>query len=276
MLRPAFNKPLYSDFAFYEGDINDLIRAIPSDGSTIDLAPLFYKHALNLASRLLFDQPMATLNPELAASSDRFIEAFRRVARGTERRLRMGRLLPFMPLDRGYEADCRVTHEYGNMIVQKALAYKKSWSSSGAEGDGNLENRYVFLQEVAKEVDDPVELRNQLLGMQLAGSDTTASLLTVCLSLLSKQPPLWVKLRKEALDLGVPTSENVKSFRSLSHFVNEGRFRPWNRVTVLNRLQCFDCTQSSQFTVEWPTKTLPCLSEADLMALPVSSYPRVQ
>lgn len=224
MLRPAFNKQQYSDFAFYEGDIDQLLRAIPADGSTIDLAPLFYKHALTLASRLLFDEPMATLNPDFAASSHRFIEAFDRVNRGNERRILMGRLLPLMPRDRDYEAGCQVIHEYGDNIVQRALAYRKSWTSSGvAEGGSDKpRDRYVFLQELAKEIDDPLELRNHLIGMLLVGSETTASLLSSCLGLLSGRPQLWARLRKEALDLGIPTSEGVKSFASLSHVINEG------------------------------------------------------
>ncbi|KAL8896090.1 MAG: hypothetical protein Q9207_007884 [Kuettlingeria erythrocarpa] len=222
MLRPAFNKQQYSDFAFYEGDIDQLLQAIPGDGSTIDLAPLFYKHALTLASRLLFDEPMATLNPDFAASSDRFIEAFGRVNRGNERRILLGRLLPLMPRDRDYEAGCQVIHEYGDNIVQRALAYRKSWASSGvAEGCGKPRDRYVFLQELAKEIDDPLELRNHLIGMLLVGSETTASLLTSCLGLLSGRPQLWARLRQEAQDLGIPTSESVKSFASLSNVINE-------------------------------------------------------
>ncbi|KAL8882950.1 MAG: hypothetical protein Q9198_000126 [Flavoplaca austrocitrina] len=241
MLRPAFNRQQYSDFAFYERDIDELIRAIPCDGSTIDLAPLFHIHALNLASRLLFDEPMATLNPDFPASSNRIIEALRRVNRGTEHRLRMGRLLPFMPRDRAYDADCRVSHEYGDMIVQKALSYKKSLSSSGVEGDEETEGRYVFLRQLAKEVDDPVELRNQLLGMQMAGSETTAGLLTTCLSLLSDRPGSWAKLRKEALELGVPTSEGVRSFVSLNHFVNEV-LRLYPVVPIYGRMANKDTT----------------------------------
>ncbi|KAL9024620.1 MAG: hypothetical protein Q9196_006386, partial [Gyalolechia fulgens] len=213
MLRPAFNKQLYSDYTFYQPDIDQLIRVVPADGSTIDLAPLFYKHALTLASRLLFDEPMASLNPEFAASSGRFIEAFKRVNHGNERRVRMGRLLPLMPRDRDYEAGCKVIHKYGDLIVQKALAYKKSWNPSR---DDQTRDRYVFLQELAKEVDDPLELRNHLLGIE-----TTASLLSGCLGLLSSRPELWAKLRKEALDLGIPTSEGVKSFASLNHVINE-------------------------------------------------------
>ena len=222
MLRPAFNKQQFSDFQFYERDIDDLIRRIPNDGSTIDLASLFPIHALTVASRLLFDEPMATLNPEFATSSTRFIEAFNRVNKGNEARIRMGRLLPFVPRDREFEAGCNVIHQYGDVFVQKALSYRNAWLDKTDSEDGT-EDRYVFLRELAKEIDNPLELRNHLLGMLLVGSETTANLLTGCLSLLSSRPDLWERLRKEAIDLGVPSSEGVKSFTSLSYVINEGR-----------------------------------------------------
>lgn len=225
MLRPAFKKQLFSDYSFYERDIELLIQRVPTDGSTVDLAPLFYTHALNLASKLLFDESLATLNPEFGISSDRFIEAFKNVNNGNQRGLRMGRLLPFMPRDRLYENSCRVVHEYGDIFVQRALGYRQSWRLNGAKelkGDGEPQERYVFLQEIAKEIDDPLELRNHLLGMLLVGSETTASLLSGCLTVLSNRPQLWAKLHREAVDIGVPSSDGIRNFESLNHVINEG------------------------------------------------------
>ncbi|KAL8703953.1 MAG: hypothetical protein Q9201_002876 [Fulgogasparrea decipioides] len=221
MLRPAFKKQQFSDFAFYERDIELLLRTIPADGSTVDLAPLFHTHALTLASRLLFDEPLATLNPEFASSSARFIEAFNSVNKGNQRRFRLGRFLPLMPRDGSYEGGCKVIHEYGDVFVRKALAYRQSLRVNGVSGDAEMKDRYVFLQELAKVIDDPQELRNHLLGMLLVGSETTASLLTGCLSLLSSRPHLWAKLHREAIGLGVPNSESIKSFTSLNHVINE-------------------------------------------------------
>ncbi|KAL8670018.1 MAG: hypothetical protein Q9168_005419 [Polycauliona sp. 1 TL-2023] len=218
------NKQLFTDYSFYERDIDLLLQQVPSDASTIDLAPLFYTHALNLASRLLFDESLAALNPEFGISSDRFIEAFQNVNNGNQRRIVMGRLLPLIPRDRLYEDSCRVVHEYGDIFVKRALAYRQSWrlnKSTELKGVEETRERYVFLQEIAKEIDDPLELRNHLLGMLLVGSETTASLLTGCLSLLSTRPQLWARLHREATDIGVPNSESIRQFESLSHVINE-------------------------------------------------------
>ncbi|MCJ1279242.1 hypothetical protein MMC21_007066 [Puttea exsequens] len=221
MLRPAFNKQQFSDYDMFEHDIDTLINRIPKDGSTIDLAPLFYTHALTLASRLLFDEPIASLNPEFADSSDRFIEAFHRVNKGNQLRLRMGRFLPIQRRDRSYEAGCEIVHEYGDAFVKRASEYRVSFGKNGVHQNDKPGDRYVFLRELAKEIEDSVELRNHLVGMLLVGSETTAGLLTGCLSVLSSRPHLWAKLHREAVDLGVPNNEAVKAFTSLSHVINE-------------------------------------------------------
>ncbi|KAL8751600.1 MAG: hypothetical protein Q9184_006022 [Pyrenodesmia sp. 2 TL-2023] len=221
MLRPAFNKQKFSEFAFYQRDIDELISKIPSDGSTIDLAPLFSNHALALASKLLFGESIADLNPEFAAPSNRFVEAFKQGNKGSDLRMRMGRLLPLLPRDRSYEANCRTLHEYSDLFVQKALAYRNSWKADKINGENGAHDRYIFLQELVKELDDPEQLRNQLLGMLLVGSETTASLLTGCLSLLSNRPNLWTNLREAAIELGQPSSEGMRSFTALVHFINE-------------------------------------------------------
>ncbi|KAL9627082.1 MAG: hypothetical protein Q9204_006823, partial [Flavoplaca sp. TL-2023a] len=224
MLRPAFKKQLFSDYSFYERDIDRLIRQIPHDSTTIDLAPLFYTHALNLASKLLFDESLATLNPDFGTSSDRFVEAFKNVNNGNQRRLRMGRLLPLMPRDCLYEDSCRVVHEYGDIFVQRALEYRQWWDLNALKelkGGIKPQERYVFLQEIAKNIDDPRELRNHLLGMLLVGSETTASLLSGCFSILSNRPQLWAELHQKAIHIGVPNSDDIRNFDSLNHVINE-------------------------------------------------------
>ena len=195
---------------------------MPRDGSKIDMAPLFYTHALSLASRLLFDEPLASLNPEFASSSERFIEAFIGVNKGHEMRFRMGRLLPLQPYDRNYKASLKVVHEYGGIFVQKALRYRKAWQKDGIRGNEGSEGRYIFVREIAKENDDPIYLRNCLLGMLLVGSETTASLLTSCLSPLSSKQALWAKMRSEVLEIGDPSYKRVKALTTLNQVINEG------------------------------------------------------
>ena len=225
MMRPAFNRKQITDYDFFERDLDALIARIPKDGSTLDMAPLFYVHALNLASRLLFDEPLASLTPEFDSFPEKFLRAFHGVNRGNELRLRMGRLLPLQPRDREYEAALKVVHEYGDHFVRRALNHQVSRQLEATSAKGGVEGRYVFLRELAKATQDPTELRNHLLGMLLVGSETTASLLTSCLSLLSSRQGLWTKMRAEVLGIGDcdPTYERVKNLTTLNSVINEGR-----------------------------------------------------
>lgn len=156
---------------------------------------------------------------------DSFVEAFHAVNKGTQSRIRMGQFMALMPRDHDWEAGCKVLHEYGDIFVERALKYQESWRTRGADVGGKIQDRYVFLQELAKQITDPKELRNQLLGILLVGSETTASLLAGCVSLLSNRPTLWTKLHKEAVDLGIPNNESVKAFTSLNYVINEGILR---------------------------------------------------
>ena len=221
-MRPVFKRRQVLDCELFKFDLDVLISRIPTDGSGLDMAPLFRTHALNLASRLLLGEPIADLNP--GHWSQQFLEAVRKTNRGIELRLRFGRLLPLMPRDHEYEEAKRTLHEYADAFVQKALDHRRSWEMGEKESSNASEDRYVFLREIAKESEDPVYLRNHLLGMLLAGSKTTASLMTNCLSLLSKRPDLWASLRSEVLSMDDQQLdyERVKALKSLNHVINEG------------------------------------------------------
>ena len=224
LVRPAFNRRQISDCNFFESDIDDLISHIPRDGSTIDMAPLFYIHALNLATRLLFDEPLATLVPEFGSNPDRFLNAFRETNRGNELRFRMGRLLPLQPRDHKYESALKLLHTYADVFVHKALKFRKSWAAEKTEENAKSGERYIFLRELAKDSEDPIILRNHLLGMLVVGSETTASLMTICVYLASSRQDLWSEMRREVLGVESehPDHESVKAMKLLNRFINEG------------------------------------------------------
>lgn len=224
LIQPAFNRRQISDYKFFQQDLDTLITKIPRDKSTINLAPLFNAHAINLATRLLFDEPMSTLNPEFDSKPERFVDAVREANRGMEMRFRAGRLLPLMPRDHPFEAAKDIIHEYADAFVRKAVGYRKSWEQDGAESDEKGEDRYVFLRELAKESEDPLHLRNHILGMLLVASESTASVLTSLLSVLSDRQDLWARMRSEVLNMPdvEPNYERIKTLTTLNYVINEG------------------------------------------------------
>lgn len=89
----------------------------------------------------------------------------------------------------------------------------------GADG----KKRYVFLYEMAKETQDRIQLRNELLNVLLAGRDTTASLLSNTFFVLARRPDIWAKLKAEVDTLGgvAPTYETLRGMKYIKYLLNE-------------------------------------------------------
>ncbi|KAL5419713.1 hypothetical protein PMIN03_000317 [Paraphaeosphaeria minitans] len=76
--------------------------------------------------------------------------------------------------------------------------------------------KYVFLDSLASETDDPVEIRNQLLSILVAGRDTTAACLSFMFLMLAQHPDVFSKLRKTIIeDFGTFDSPKDISFSRL-------------------------------------------------------------
>ncbi|OAL64260.1 n-alkane-inducible cytochrome P450 [Trichophyton rubrum] len=96
--------------------------------------------------------------------------------------------------------------------------------ASGKPTSHDLGGKYVFLEEAAKEFQDPVRLRSELFNILLAGRDTTAGLLSICCHQLARHKDEWFRLRKEVIEtLGnrKPTYEDIKSMKYLRYVLNE-------------------------------------------------------
>lgn len=52
LIRPAFTRGQIADVDFFESHVQELMRKIPKDGSTIDLAPLFISLTLGKYEKL--------------------------------------------------------------------------------------------------------------------------------------------------------------------------------------------------------------------------------
>ena len=136
---------------------------------------------------------------------------------GIGRRMFWGKLRWFIR-DPAFVEACRTVKDFAELYVQKAIN-----AASLHENNENDENRYVFIKELAKNVSDPVFLRDNLLAVFTAGHESTAILLSNILFLTSRRPDVWKKLREEALEVEdeTITFELLKSLRYLQHVINE-------------------------------------------------------
>jgi cytochrome P450 len=97
--------------------------------------------------------------------------------------------------------------------------------------EAKVSDRYVFLQALANDTQDPKVLRDNILNLLIAGRDTTASLLSSVLFYLSHAPAVWKRLRREIIDeygdaanpTGEITHAKIKNMRYLRYVLNEGK-----------------------------------------------------
>ena len=224
MLRPNFVRSQVGDLASLQQHVDHLIQAIPRDGSTVDLSPLFFKLTMDSASEFLFGESTNMLAPETASETGaEFGRVYNRALEGLMKQFAVWkRFSPFR--DRQYEQDVKVLHDFVEVFVQKAFSEQAKKTPEREEKESS---RYIFLYEIIKETQDKVRIRSELLNILLAGRDTTASLLTNLFFDLSTRPHIWAKLQEEVAQLNgaAPTYRDIKDMKYLRYVMNECTFQ---------------------------------------------------
>lgn len=220
MLRPNFAREQVSNLELEERHNQNLLRAIPmkgdADGWTapVDMCKLFFRLTIDSSTEFLFGE---SVDSQLGEMSDgpaiqnvnnplkremNFSAAFDNAQTFIARRGRLGRRW-WLLRSKEYDEDCKKCHQFIDHYVR--LALQQDTKPSDAESkDG-----YVFLNELATQTRDPIELRSQLLHILLAGRDTTAGLLSWLVLLLSRHPDIFAKLRRAILEDFGTTSDTI-------------------------------------------------------------------
>ena len=218
LLRPNFIRSQVGDLNTFESHVGHLIQAIPRDNSTIDLQELFFRLTIDSATEFLFGESTNCLAPGTAPESNaQFATAFNRSQAEIAQVSRGLGFSGFLPR-REFRKDVKYVHDFVDSYVARRLESRKSQDTKAA-----TDERYIFLHELVKETQDPLQIRSELLNVLLAGRDTTASLLSNTWFVLAKRPDIWAKLRAEVDVFGgeLPTYEQIKGMKYLKAVLNE-------------------------------------------------------
>ncbi|KAK9379585.1 cytochrome P450 [Kockiozyma suomiensis] len=265
LLRPQFSRAQVSDVVKLERHVSNLLAAIPrGPGQSCEIQELLYKMTMDSATEFLFGESVDSLvlgNDEKTGASSiasdggrrGFAAAFNIAQEYLSKRVIFQSLYWVINNSEFREAN-RVVHSFVDFYVAKALEHydKKVKEPAATEKQGP--ERYVFLDALAEETQDPRVLRDQLLNILLAGRDTTAGTLTWAFYELARHPRVLDKLRHEVLDRfgdrpgaegKLPMNfETLKGSLYLRYVVNEvlrlypsvpQNFRIANKDTVLPR-----------------------------------------
>ncbi|KAL9099825.1 MAG: hypothetical protein Q9163_004728 [Psora crenata] len=232
LLRPNFARSQVGDMHIFECHVAQLIKAIPRDGSTVDLQELFFQMTMDTATEFLFGESTDCLTTgEKSPAHLRFADAYNSSLIECTYKLRSGLTHAWLR-SKKFNRDVQEVHAFVDGFVQKGLEYRKILDLE--KEDPRADDRYVFLYELAKRTTDPVQIRSELLNIFLAGRDTTASLLANVFFLLARRPDVWSKLRTEIHTLGgqKPKFQQIKDLNYLKMVLNE-RYALFSEQTVL-------------------------------------------
>jgi cytochrome P450 len=232
LIRPSFTKTNMQPLLhMLERHFQALLRCVPADGTTsFDLQNLFILLTIDAATEFLMGQSVHSLEARAAGQSDvPFASDYTFCCLDTVRRLQMGPLSMFVPfrLDKNRVAARDRAWAYVDRFVVEALELRRTGkldhpSADSANDDGAPE--YNFLREAARDTDDPVELRTQVLNILLASSDTTSALLSNFFWELSRHPEVFARLKseiQETLRGELPTDVQLKNMVYLRWCINE-------------------------------------------------------
>lgn len=160
-----------------------------------------------------------------AEEGELFVKSFDYVMEGLGNRVRLGRL-KFLYQDPIWFESIQTVHKFVEKYIDKALETKNNLKPNG-QSENAGPHRYILLNEMAKQTQDKLDLRSQILAVFMPSRDTTAFLVSNAIHALARRPESWTRLRQELLALGSQpfTFESLKSMKFLQWVINESTFR---------------------------------------------------
>lgn len=241
LMRPQFTRDQVSSLDLEEQHLQNMMSAlhdrIQPDGWTnmVDLQVLFFRLTLDSATEFLLGESADSQLQNIPGYSKHrnsaegihnidFALHFDRGQIGLTRRVHFGPLY-WLYNSSEFRESVRQCNKFMDHYVRRAL--NKDLREKSLEHSGS-KKKYVFLDALAEECQDPIELRSQLMNILLAGRDTTASMLGWLFHLLAKDPARYRKLRDIVVEefgtFARPkeiTFARLKSCQYLQHCNNE-------------------------------------------------------
>ena len=169
---------------------------------------------------------MNSLSSKSTIDAKNFLSAFTVAQEGASKKIRQGKFRVFFR-DPAFEKATKTIRAFTEGYVDKALALRQPVENKerGMLNNHESPSRIVFLHELAQQLDNKTELRDQLLSVFTAGHESTAIVTSHVFFLLSRHPAVWRRLRKEVVLLNgrEPIFEQLKSMNYLRWVINESK-----------------------------------------------------
>ncbi|KAL5442043.1 hypothetical protein PMIN07_003778 [Paraphaeosphaeria minitans] len=222
MIRPNFVRAQVANIDAIEVYLQDMFKLLPSDGTPVDLQPLFFGLTIDTSTEFLFGESVHSLRGDEPGkpSGVAFAQAYDIAHRECALRATQSPLARLIGQSKQDKQNCKTVHDFVQRYIDEALRWRQTW-------DGKEKalptGQYTFLYDLVKETTDPMVLRSEVLNLLLAGRDTTASLLGSMFFQLAKRPDIWERLRAEIAELhgANPSFEELKNLKLLQYCMKE-------------------------------------------------------
>lgn len=162
LIRPTFSKTHIENEEGYDLHVQKLIKLLPTDGSTVDLQPLFERLDLDSSTEFIFGESVQSLDEgDSFVSSHKFPAAFNVAQQGMGARFQM---LPFNFLhrdERFWEA-CTTIRRFVAESVEQAVVRRQNSKEKSAKS-------YILVDNVVQETSDKTEIQDTLMNVFLPG-----------------------------------------------------------------------------------------------------------
>lgn len=238
LLKPTFSRGQISDLSAFRVHVNNLLAALPDNGSDVDLKPYFENLALDSSTEFLFGHCTHALTTSPTLDAQAFLQAYNYGQAGIGKRMQLPQW-DFLTRDPRFWRSCALARAFVEKCVNQALA---SHHAQGEFNKPSTNSRLVLAHELASQTPDRGDIVNQLLNVFLPAHDATAVALTNTFFHLSRHPLVYATLRKEILAMGPHanwTFERLKGCKYLQAVMNE-TFRLNPSIGQMNRVALRD------------------------------------
>lgn len=225
-LKPYFARENISNLGDIERHLQILFKALPEMDKTsgwtsgeVDLVPLLHRFTMDTSTELLFGESVnsqtkamttfsANVDHDFAAAIDYALEFI-------VWRARLDIFWWITPSGKFQRA------------IQTVRSFVSSYVESALESNSLAKpaQKSALLNDLIAETKNPIELRDQVLQLLLAGRNTTAALLSHALLFLARNPKEYANARAEVLafyESGTPmTFETLKACKVLNYILQE-------------------------------------------------------
>ena len=191
LIQPTFDKVQFGSLHDFDAHLKRLINIIPSDGSTVDLQPLFSRLNLDSVTEYLLGESVMSLESTTTIDAKDFLESYSYGQAKVGKGLQLP-LWTLATLDFKFRKACTVSCRFVDKYVDMAFSRPKLL-------DEVKEKKFILAHELAKMTKNRPFIRSQLLNVFMAGYDTITIALTNIFFHMARNPNIYTKLREEVL-----------------------------------------------------------------------------